>query len=145
MSTRACYTFTEYSETSGRNDVHVYKHHDNYPEGGLQFIQQSIPYAWELPRFEADDFAAAFVAANKGTRGGGVRLINTKHPWEFSMDSEYWYKVSCKNGILMVDVFTVDWWGPEKKETLKISGTLSDAIKQYVSGDDVKLFQLGVH
>jgi len=31
-----------------------------------------------LPRFEADEFAAAFVAANKNRKGGEVRLVNAR-------------------------------------------------------------------
>jgi hypothetical protein len=60
MSTRATYTFIDEHDT-----IHVYKHHDGYPTGALDAIGLAFPYAWTLPRFEADDFAAAFVAGNK--------------------------------------------------------------------------------
>jgi hypothetical protein len=60
MSTRACYTFIDETE-----EVHVYKHSDGYPTGAAEFIIAALEFAWPLPRFEADEFAAAFVAANK--------------------------------------------------------------------------------
>lgn len=66
MSTRACYRFIP---ENGPNDwpgvVTVYKHHDGYPSGAAQAIEAALPYAWPLPRFECDEFAAAFVRANK--------------------------------------------------------------------------------
>jgi hypothetical protein len=65
MSTRALYTFA----TAGTSDVfHVYKHHDGYPSGALRTIRTAFAwFAWELPRFEPDEAAAAFVAAGKAS------------------------------------------------------------------------------
>src|SRR6266481_6505342 len=66
MSTRACYRFFP---LNGPNDwpgvVTVYKHMDGYPSGAAKAIEAALPYAWPLPRFEPDEFAAAFVRANK--------------------------------------------------------------------------------
>ena len=66
MSTRACYRFIP---NNGPNDfpgvVTVYKHHDGYPSGAAAAIEAALPHAWQLPRFEADEFAAAFVRGNK--------------------------------------------------------------------------------
>ena len=60
MSTRAIYSFdTDYGM------VHVYKHHDGYPTGAADALKAAQAYAWPLPRYEGDDYAAAFVAANK--------------------------------------------------------------------------------
>jgi len=73
MGTRAIYIFEDEHE-----EVHVYKHYDNYPQGAVDFIENAKEFAWELPRFEADEFAASFVAANKDRRGGGVRLVNAR-------------------------------------------------------------------
>ena len=70
MGTRAIYIFEDDHE-----EVHVYKHYDNYPLGAVDFIENAKEFAWELPRFEADEFAAAFVAANKNPKGGECRLI----------------------------------------------------------------------
>jgi hypothetical protein len=66
VSTRACYRFIP---ENGPNDwpgiVTVYKHHDGYPSGAAQAIEAALDFAWALPRFEADEFAASFVAAAK--------------------------------------------------------------------------------
>src|SRR6266567_3036073 len=74
MSTRALYTFIEIGERSN----HIYKHHDGYPSGAAIFIEKSLRFAWELPRFEIDDFAAAFVAANK-QGAGDIYISNGQH------------------------------------------------------------------
>ena len=77
MGTRAIYIFEDEHDHVGRPDeVYVYKHYDNYPEGAVDFIENAKEFAWDLPRFEADEFAASFVAANKSRAGGGVRLVN---------------------------------------------------------------------
>lgn len=61
MSTRGFYTF---KDTDGAS-YHVYKHSDNYPTGAADALDSALLMSWRLPRFEADEFAAAFVAANK--------------------------------------------------------------------------------
>lgn len=126
MSTRAMYTFQD-----ERTTVHVYKHFDGYPSGAHEFITNAMPYAWDLPRFEADDFAAAFVAANKTQGGGNVRLCGTaiQEPWQFSSDSEYWYVITCPNGELHIEAFEVNWWGDEPESTRIFEGTLEEMAK----------------
>jgi hypothetical protein len=64
MSTRACYRFID-PDTNDPEVVTVYKHSDGYPDGAVCWISKALEHAWPLPRFEADEFAAAFVAANK--------------------------------------------------------------------------------
>ena len=79
MSTRACYRFIP---ENGPNDwpgvVTVYKHHDGYPSGAAKAIENALDYAWKLPRFEADEFAAAFVAGNK-TSVSSIRARYEQH------------------------------------------------------------------
>jgi hypothetical protein len=65
MSTRAMYTFIEPDHKDAKRGFHVYKHHDGYPSGAAEAIEAAQEYAWQLGRFEADEFAAAFVAGNK--------------------------------------------------------------------------------
>lgn len=62
MSTRALYTFRD----SDGSEFHVYKHHDGYPTGAAEALTNALEFAWRFPRYEADDFAAAFIAGNKG-------------------------------------------------------------------------------
>ena len=78
MGTRAIYIFEDDHNGLLEGEVHVYKHYDNYPSGAVDFIENAKEFAWELPRFEADEFAAAFVAANKNRKGGEVRLVNAR-------------------------------------------------------------------
>ena len=77
MSTRACYVFKDETDT-----FTVYKHFDGYPEGAASFFVKAIPYAWALPRYEAADFGAAFIAANKRVsddmQGGNVYLTTNQ-------------------------------------------------------------------
>ena len=64
MSSRACYRFIDPDPTDPEV-VTVYKHSDGYPDGAVCWITKALEHAWRLLRFEADEFAAAFVAANK--------------------------------------------------------------------------------
>jgi hypothetical protein len=102
MSTRAVYGF---SDEHGIH--HVYVHHDGYPIGAADKFSATLASgnAWPLPRFEADEFAAAFVAINKRHQGG-VRL--TSGP-EAHGDIEYYYVVSQgKTGHLYIEASTVN-------------------------------------
>lgn len=63
MSTRALYTFKGDTAAESWN---VYKHHDGYPTGAASTLADAQKYfAWKLPRYEADEFAASFCAAGK--------------------------------------------------------------------------------
>jgi hypothetical protein len=100
MSTRAVITFIDERDT-----FHIYKHHDGYPlseHGVIAAIRRAMPLAWTLPRFEASEFACAFIAANK-TRGGGLYLTGN---WNQHGDLDYRYEVRFDDvGNLMVDVY----------------------------------------
>jgi hypothetical protein len=64
MSTRGGFTFIDADKAT----FHVYKHHDTYPEGawgGPATLLLATRYAWQFPRFEADEFAASFITAAK--------------------------------------------------------------------------------
>jgi hypothetical protein len=104
MGTRAVYTFID---EDGRHSV--YKHWDGYPTWACKFIANALPLAWPLPRFEADEFAAAFVAANK-QQPGNVRL--TDGPDDHG-DLEYAYEIRCPAGRLHVGIFKVGYTGPK--------------------------------
>ena len=112
MSTRAVLTFVDTD-----NQFHVYKHGDGFPGGKwgqIACLKRALAYAFPLPRFEADDFAAAYVAANKAKgkkyhdqllQGGDVRL--TTH-WSAHPDIEFRYVVYAAEAGLMVKVFKTD-------------------------------------
>ena len=134
MSTRAIYTFYDSDD-----EIHVYKHHDGYPYtgglhngeafdgGGLVWIKDAKGFAWDLPRFEADEFAASFVKANKSV-GGGVRLIGNQQPWEYASDCEYWYKITSEGEDVRVTVLSVDWFGEVRDHGLEMEGPLDELL-----------------
>lgn len=95
MSTRALYHFKDENET-----FTVYKHHDGYPSGAYEFIKKALPFAWALPRFEADEFGCSFIAANKEKNGGSIRLV----PHGVTdMGQDYDYFITCENDELMIE------------------------------------------
>ena len=105
MSTRAVYTFKNADEAH-----HVYKHCDGYPTGAAGAIANALKLAWELPRFEPDEFGAAFIAANK-RNSGGLRLT---HGPEHHKDIEYKYEITVEGQALMVTCYERDrdWDNP---------------------------------
>lgn len=129
MSTRAVYSFFGDKDDAPR---HVYKHSDGYPTGAAQWIEAALEHAWTLPRYENDEFAAAFVAANKQP-GGQIRLIVQSAPMipameaaaDFAADAEYRYEVRCVDGELYVKAFATNFWGTPTEEEIW-SGPLKD-------------------
>jgi hypothetical protein len=101
MSTRAVYTFKD----SDNKKFSIYKHHDGYPSGAVVWIKAGIDKSWCPGRFEADDLAAAFVAANK-EGGGGVYLTTSQ---QAHGDLDYDYVIYNKNNEIWVDAFNHDW------------------------------------
>ena len=124
MSTRAVYTFKDREDT-----FNVYKHHDGYPEGALSFIKKATLYAWELPRFEPDEFGASFIAANKDGEGS-VRLTSD---FKRHGDLAYRYEITLKDENLFVKIYGAKDWslGGVQKYKLEDSGFLDDLIKSY--------------
>jgi hypothetical protein len=122
MGTRAVYTFID--DTEDRHSV--YKHWDGDPSGACGFIAKALKQAWPLPRFEADEYAAAFVAANK-QEAGDIRL--TSGP-DAHCDLEYTYEISCPDGKLHIRINEVNYTGPRDCQTNYrplFEGTLDEA------------------
>jgi hypothetical protein len=144
MSTRALYTFKGESAADTWN---VYKHHDGYPTGAATTLVDAITfYAWKLPRYEADEFAASFCAAGKShyflralaaktakdragylrfadSNGGGVRMMPQGEPLAVAVkhcgDIEYRYEIfTGNNNELRIRAYSVDAWDAPGAETL---------------------------
>lgn len=120
MGTRAVYTFRD-----GCGEHHVYSHWDNYPLGAAQKLLPMLnsDKTWTLPRFEADEFAAGFVAELK-LGGGGIRLTSgpSAHP-----DIEYHYEVfSAQNGQLILRASKVKNWGNQMATKVIFYGRVKD-------------------
>jgi len=125
MGTRAVYSFIDEKDT-----FHVYKHWDGYPTGAIEFIDNALPYAWTLPRFEAMEFSASFIAGNKSKSGGDV--YNTDH-WQNHGDLEYRYEITLKEKKLWIKIFEKTY--PSRKYNLYDMGFLDDLKKKYLSDE----------
>lgn len=100
MSTRAVITFVDEFKKYA-----VYRHNDGYPEGQhgvIADIKEALKFAWPLPRFEADEFATAFIRASKD--GPGNIYLTTRASAHGDLDYEY--EVSVTGLFLKVNVFT---------------------------------------
>ena len=119
MSTRATYEFID-----RYNSFTVYKHFDGYPSGALEWIEKALEYAWPLPRFEASEFAAAFVRANK-SEAGNVYFSKGK---DSHSDTEYHYIISCEENKIYVEI--IDFY-----DNSKIEGFLEDLLHEFGKTD----------
>lgn len=94
MGTRAVITFKDDTGTYS-----VYQHWDGDPETIFSNLERVVN-CWGLPRFEADEFAAAYVAAHKNG-AGNIRL--SKGPRAHG-DLSYTYTVTHNNGDMFLNV-----------------------------------------
>jgi hypothetical protein len=73
--------------------ITISQHWDGYPEGAFKAIAAAIPISWGVDRFEADQFAAALLAANK-TDGGNYRVCGRGRWVDLAPDDiEYAYEI----------------------------------------------------
>src|SRR5262249_60391012 len=73
--------------------IQVYRHWDGYPKAVIPELIKALEFAWPLPRFEADDFAAAIVRAWKDG-GGHIRIDGNPKGFELVHgDTEYVYVI----------------------------------------------------
>lgn len=114
MSTRAVYIFIDENESWP-----VYKHHDGYPTGAAEWISNALPHAWPLPRFEADEFACAFIAGNKQ----GVGSIRMTKGRDHHGDLDYAYEIRFDGKDLRVKCFETVYDGADKET---FDGTLAE-------------------
>jgi hypothetical protein len=98
----------------------VYKHYDGYPSGAAGFIENWLESgkSWRMPRFEAADAAAAFIAANKKRGGGDVYLATP----EETGGCQYLYVIFTKDEKLWIEVTRVF-----ENKTI-FTGTIADFI-----------------
>lgn len=113
MGTRCVITFKD-----ADSEFHVYKHWDGYLEGIAENLKKAKRRAWKFPRFEADEFAAAFVAANK-PKEGDIRLMPTGDIKEVApSDIEYHYVVEGRRDCIYVTAYEVHNWDGWKAKML---------------------------
>lgn len=130
MGTRAIITFID--NDNDNPNFNVYQHWDGDPTGVLPLLGRACAKAWALNRFEADEFAAAFVATAK-TGEGNIRLLPAGR-WEdvAPADVEYCYTViQCNSGHVLVRCQSVDYqgkaWGAAK---WKVTGSADVGLKE---------------
>lgn len=123
MSTRSVFSF---HEAGIKRKFHVYKHSDGHPAGAVRAFLNALPLAFDLPKFEADEFAAAFIAGNKQA-GGGIRYSNGP---QHHADLEYHYEVwQAANKTIMLNA----WRFTEDKKTRFFFGPLEEFVSTYKS------------
>lgn len=122
MSTRATY---EFKDQYGSHTVYI--HFDGYPSNAYKYIQNALKLAWELPRFEADEFAAAFVATNKN-REGGVRLTDGRDSY---FDTKYHYVVSLQGTKIFTERYEPDGFSENRIWSLVQVGYLDDMLEEH--------------
>ena len=123
MGTRAIFTFTDQHES-----CHVFQHWDGYPSGAHDTLRTWIDsgLSWPFPRFEVDESAAGFIAANK-TEPGGYRIAKSRTQY---CDVEYGYTIKANNsGDITLVVSATDFWDGKRKESKLWSGPLADYTK----------------
>lgn len=146
MSTNAIVSFIDkfdnsdsLKDLSGEEEIqpiiHVYCHYDGYPTGMVDKIQKAMGYAWPLPRFVANDFSAAFVAANRVFGEPGNTFLC---PWDSNLSNlitpaiEWRYEVYIKNHVLCITVYglrnqeTTLTWDGKFKDLLQAAIVLED-------------------
>jgi len=123
MGTRAVFTFQD-----ERESYSVYKHWDGYEEGACVFIVNAIPYSWGMHRYEACDFAAAFVAANK--KAGGDVYFSKGH--QDHGDLEYFYELmKAPNGQFIIRATNYGYDNYDKFPDVFFYGRLKDFVNKY--------------
>jgi hypothetical protein len=118
----------------------LYIHGDGYPTGAADYVKRAMAYAWDLPRFEADEFAAALCAAAKehmpanrikypsAGGGGNARFMPQGKPMAVAgkhcADIEYRYEIRA-SGVKAYSV-SIDWDTGKGKEHLCFKCTLPE-------------------
>lgn len=128
MSTRATITVADKQDS-----FDIYQHHDGYPDGphGLvRHIAMARRLAWDLPRFEAADFAAAIIAVLKD-RGGSTYL--TKNA-DAHGDRDYHYRIEPLREKFQTRIMLTisrPSWEKGKPDTEVFSGEIQKAVQQF--------------
>jgi len=134
MSTHAVFIFKDETHDGREREFYVYKQSDCYPSGesgAIASILKAFKYAWELPRFEPGEFAAAFVAVNKNTDG---EVYLSEGP-KYHGGLDYCYEIEQVLGTLRIRVI------PKKLGGTTFYGTLEEAIEKFVPKDAILNFQ----
>ena len=129
MSTRATVSVTD-----EHGKFHIYQHHDGYPDGPFGIVRRlsdARRRAWDLPRFEAADFAAAVVATLKDC-GGSTYL--TQNAADHG-DREFSYHVNpIREGTRTRIGLAIQRYGWGDDASMLFDSDLDEAILRYDAG-----------
>lgn len=129
MSTRGTVTVTDERDT-----FHIYQHHDSYPDGPFGIVRRlsdARRRAWDLPRFEAADFAAAVVATLKDC-GGSTYMTKRAEDHD---DREFSYRVHpIREGTRTRIGLVIAQHGWRDDSRVIFEGDLTDAVRRYDAG-----------
>ena len=143
MSTRAVYTFKTLSDWD-KSEVHIYKHCDGYPKGGLTFIKEAIEYYddnYETMKHlvNRDALSTCFLlSVNKGEKYGNCDI--TEHHNKHG-DLEYRYEITPLKNFkevptltnIAIKIYSCASW--EGKEKLIFDGDLHQAVSKFQTLD----------
>ena len=146
MSTRAVYTFKNISDWDN-SEIHIYKHHDGYPTGGLTWIKQAYLYYREnqktLKHLENRDalVTSFLLSINEGEKYGGCSI--TEHH-ERHGDLEYRYEISTLKNFkdspiatnMSIRIYSIASWEGDKG--LIFGGSLAQAIAEFGTLDEAE-------
>lgn len=122
MGTRAIVTLAD--STTLERPLVIYQHWDGYPQGMAISVRNALPIAWPLPRFEADEFAAALLAGSK-TEGGNLRVLGVGDWRELApIDIEYAYVIAPgSDGRPYISGMAVSWYAHEWETKIAVPRT----------------------
>ena len=140
MGTRCLFIFKQNIHAKEAHGVYV--HYDGYPRGAADYLEETFnsDNTWTklvrqtgCSRYEADEFASAFVATLKPKfkNGGGVRLVNLPHNIG---DLEYQYTIGTNDqGNLIIDAINfVD--RPHGVDHMPVfNGTVDEFLESYAN------------
>lgn len=135
MSTRATITVADQHDS-----FDLYQHHDGYPDGphGLvRHIAMARRLAWDLPRFEAGDFAAAIIAVLKD-RGGSTFLTKDANAHS---DRSFHYHVSPlqeNTATRVMLTITRPSWERGKEDVEVFVGEMQEAVAKFDAVSETK-------
>jgi hypothetical protein len=134
MSTRAVYTFVK-KDNYGLKDVHVYKHHDGYPQGAIEFIANAInpirsfdTFNHSLLHEEGDLNTRDMLVSNFLTQNQANGFMEITSHYKNHGDLEYRYEIF---EDFTIKVFDIEYAFP------MFSGTLVEAISKYCNEGEV--------
>ena len=133
MSTR-CNIIIKNTYGDNEPGIQLYRHINGYPDGKCGVVaelERALEFAWELPRMEHDDFAAAIVRTWKKD-GGNIYIDgNADLPKSLHVDIEYYYVIEADNvqGLWQVSVhrYIPDFYkGGAKSDEILWTGHIGD-------------------